>query len=58
LVAPGDSRALHQALAELAGDQAARDRLAAGARAAAAGPYSWEKAATDTLALYSRLVAT
>jgi glycosyltransferase involved in cell wall biosynthesis len=58
LVAPGDSGALHRELTELIADSAARERLAAGARAAAAGPYSWEKAAAATLELYGKLLAT
>ncbi len=58
LVPPGDPAALREAVAELISDPAARERLAAGARAAAAGPYSWEKAAGDTLELYRRLLAT
>jgi glycosyltransferase involved in cell wall biosynthesis len=58
LVAPGDSGELHRELAELTANPAARERLAAGARAAAAGPYSWERAAAATLELYGRLLAT
>ncbi len=58
LVASGDPRALHMALVELIGNPASRERLAAGARAAAAGPYSWDRAATATLELYRRLLAT
>jgi glycosyltransferase involved in cell wall biosynthesis len=56
LVAPDDPHALRDALAELIADPPARERLAAGARAAAAGPYSWERAARLTLALYERLL--
>ncbi len=52
LVAPGDPAALRSALSELLGDPAARERLSAAARAAAAGPYSWGAAAAATLALY------
>lgn len=58
LVAPGDPAALREALAELIGDAAARERLAAGARAAGAGPYSWDRAAAATLELYRGLLAT
>jgi glycosyltransferase involved in cell wall biosynthesis len=58
LVAPGDPAALREALAELLGDSDARQQLADGARATAAGPYSWEAAAADTLGLYRRLLAT
>ena len=56
LVGPGDPVALGDALAELIGDDAVRDALGAAARAAAAGPYSWDEAARRTLALYARLV--
>lgn len=54
-VPPDDPPALHAALVRLLDDAAARERLAAGARAAAAGPYSWEQAARRTLALYRQL---
>jgi glycosyltransferase involved in cell wall biosynthesis len=57
LVAPGEPDQLREALAELIADEAARERLAAGARAAAAGPYSWDQAASGTLDLYRRLLA-
>jgi glycosyltransferase involved in cell wall biosynthesis len=56
LVAPGDRDGLAAALAELAGDEAARARLAAAAREAAAGPYSWDSAAAKTLGLYRELL--
>jgi glycosyltransferase involved in cell wall biosynthesis len=55
LVAPGDPVALGDALGELVSDPAARDKLAAAARVAAAGPFSWDEAARQTLALYARL---
>jgi glycosyltransferase involved in cell wall biosynthesis len=55
LVAPGDAAALHEALAALLGDPDARARLSEAARAAAAGPYSWDEAARKTLALYNAL---
>ena len=57
LVPPGDTRALASALRELIDDEAARAELAAAARAAAAGPYSWDEAARLTLALYEELLA-
>jgi glycosyltransferase involved in cell wall biosynthesis len=57
LMPPGDPAALHAALVRLIGDPAGRDRLAAAARAAAAGPYSWDAAARQTVALYERLRA-
>ena len=56
LVAPGDPDALAGALRGLLSDPGARERLAEGARAAAAGPYSWERAAEQTLALYRELI--
>ncbi len=56
LVAPGDSDALAAALSELSADEEARDRMAAAARAAAAGPFSWDEAARLTLDLYRELI--
>lgn len=56
LVAPGDPDALAAALAELAVDAAARERLATAARAAADGPYSWDAAAAAALDLYAELL--
>jgi glycosyltransferase involved in cell wall biosynthesis len=56
LVPPGDPEALGGALAELIDDEPARARLAAAARAAAAGPHSWEAAAARTLDLYRELL--
>jgi glycosyltransferase involved in cell wall biosynthesis len=55
-VPPGDPAALHRALAELLGDPAALARMGAAARAAAAGPYSWEAIGRSTLALYGTLL--
>ncbi|MCW2954185.1 MAG: glycosyl transferase group 1 [Conexibacter sp.] len=57
LVAAGDPAALHAALVRLLEDPAARGRLAAAARAAAAGPYAWDAIAERTLALYRSLGA-
>lgn len=57
VVAPGDAGALRAALLGLLGDPQERERLAGGARAAAAGSYSWEASARETLALYRELVA-
>jgi glycosyltransferase involved in cell wall biosynthesis len=57
LVPPDDAAALHDALARLLADPDARERLAAASRAAAAGPYSWERAAEATLAVYRGLVS-
>jgi glycosyltransferase involved in cell wall biosynthesis len=55
-VPPGDPAALHRALAELLGDPSALARMGAAARAAAAGPYSWESIGRSTLALYGTLL--
>jgi glycosyltransferase involved in cell wall biosynthesis len=57
VVAPRDAGALHEALGELLADAPARERLAAGARAAAAGPFSWDAIATRTLGLYGRVLS-
>ncbi len=56
LVAPGDSAALHDAIRRLLGDPAARARLASAASAAAAGPFSWERAAQATLEVYRQVL--
>jgi glycosyltransferase involved in cell wall biosynthesis len=56
LVPAGDADALAAALAELTSDPAARERLAEAARTASAGPYSWDAAAGQTLALYEELM--
>jgi glycosyltransferase involved in cell wall biosynthesis len=58
LVAPGDAATLGSVLAELLADPRQRERLAAAARDAAAGTYSWEAAAKQTLTLYARLCGT
>jgi glycosyltransferase involved in cell wall biosynthesis len=55
LVPPGDPAALHTALARLLADPATRERLAAAASAAAAGPYAWDAIAAQHLALYRQL---
>ncbi len=55
LVAPGDPLALAQQLRRLLADDGARARLAAGARTAAAGPYSWDAIAAAHLELYRSL---
>jgi glycosyltransferase involved in cell wall biosynthesis len=57
LVPPADADALAEALTELLGDEGKRVRMAAAARAAATGPYSWDAIAERTLALYSGLQA-
>jgi glycosyltransferase involved in cell wall biosynthesis len=56
LVPPDDPVALHDALARLVADGGARARLELGARAAAAGPFSWNDAARRTLRLYRKLL--
>jgi glycosyltransferase involved in cell wall biosynthesis len=56
LVPADDPAALGGALTELIDDPVDRERLAAGAREAAAGPYSWAEAARRSLALYARLI--
>jgi glycosyltransferase involved in cell wall biosynthesis len=56
LVPPDDPPALAAMLDELIGDEATRAELTAAARAAAAGPYSWDAVARQTLALYDELL--
>jgi glycosyltransferase involved in cell wall biosynthesis len=57
LVPPGDPQALAAAIRELLLDERARARLAGAATEAAAGPYSWDEAATRHLALYRQLLS-
>ena len=57
LVAPGDATALAGAIGELLADPAERERLAERARAAAAGPYSWDSVARRTLEVYEEVLA-
>jgi glycosyltransferase involved in cell wall biosynthesis len=52
-----DSDALRAALHELLGDPAALAEMAAAARAAATGPYSWKTVAGAHLELYRQLLA-
>ena len=56
LVPPNDPHALATTLSELLGDAVAREQMAAAAREAAAGPYSWREVAARTLALYSGIL--
>jgi glycosyltransferase involved in cell wall biosynthesis len=56
VVPAGDSRALHEALAELLGDPSALALMGERARAAAAGEYAWGTIAQRTLALYESLL--
>lgn len=53
----GDAPALHAALRELLSDPSVLSAMAERARAAAAGPYSWEAIARRTLALYGSLTS-
>jgi glycosyltransferase involved in cell wall biosynthesis len=55
LVAPGDPAALAGAMRELLSDPAERRPLGERAAAAAAGPFSWDRVAEQTLALYEEL---
>jgi glycosyltransferase involved in cell wall biosynthesis len=57
LVPPEDPDALGAAIRALLDDPGAREELAVRARAAAEGPYSWERIAGQTLDLYGELVA-
>jgi glycosyltransferase involved in cell wall biosynthesis len=56
LVPPDQPEALRAAIVQLLGDPAARERIARAALDAAAGPYSWEQAASRTLELYRGLI--
>ena len=55
-VAVDQPRPLAGALAQLLADERERARLAAGARAAAAGRYSWQQVGARTLELYRSLL--
>jgi glycosyltransferase involved in cell wall biosynthesis len=55
-VPPGDPQALATAIGELLADPAERERLADRARAAAAGPYSWDSVAERTIAVYEEVL--
>jgi glycosyltransferase involved in cell wall biosynthesis len=55
LVPPDDPGALGDVLRGLIADPARRSSLSAGARQAAAGPYSWQDAARRALQLYQEL---
>jgi len=57
VVPPGDPDALGAAMAELLADPAARDQLSERARAAAAGPLSWDSVAERTLRVYEDLLS-
>jgi glycosyltransferase involved in cell wall biosynthesis len=53
----GNADALRSAMQELLADPAALAEMAAHARSAATGPYSWDSIAKQTLELYERLLA-
>jgi glycosyltransferase involved in cell wall biosynthesis len=57
LVPAGDTRALGAAIGELLADPEERRRLEESARAAAAGPLSWDRIAEQTAAVYERVRA-
>jgi glycosyltransferase involved in cell wall biosynthesis len=57
LVEPDNADELAAAIRELLADPAERERLGIAAAAAAAGPFSWETVAEQTLDLYKRLLA-
>jgi glycosyltransferase involved in cell wall biosynthesis len=57
IVPGGDAAALHDAIAALISDPAALAEMAASARSACAGEYSWPAIARRTLALYEQLRA-
>jgi glycosyltransferase involved in cell wall biosynthesis len=56
LVPPEDPSALAATLQELVGDEGARAELGVAAARAAAGPYSWDEVARQTLSLYEELL--
>jgi glycosyltransferase involved in cell wall biosynthesis len=56
LVAPADPTGLAHTLNELVANPLARARLATAAREAAAGAYSWDAVAAQTIALYEELL--
>lgn len=57
LVPSGDPAALAAAIGELLADPAERAELEERARAAAAGPYSWDRIAEDTQGVYEKVLA-
>lgn len=56
LVPSGDVHQLRAVLRELLADDGARERLAAAARRAASGAYSWDEIGRRTFALYEELL--
>jgi glycosyltransferase involved in cell wall biosynthesis len=57
LVPAGDATALGAAIRELLGDPEERRQLEEAARAAAAGPFSWDRIAEQTAAVYEKVRA-
>jgi glycosyltransferase involved in cell wall biosynthesis len=57
LVPPNDPGALREALLELLADEGERAALSEAGRRAASGPYSWQRAAELTAALYRELAS-
>jgi glycosyltransferase involved in cell wall biosynthesis len=57
LVPPGDPAALAETISALLADPGERERLEEQARAAAAGPYSWDSIAERTSAVYREVLA-
>ena len=57
LVPPGDPDALAAAIGGLLADPEERRRLEQAAAAAASGPYSWDRIAGQTAAVYERVLA-
>jgi glycosyltransferase involved in cell wall biosynthesis len=57
LVPPGEPAALAEAIVALLAEAGERERLAERARAAAAGPYSWDSIAERTLGVYEEVLA-
>ena len=57
IVPPDDPGALGAELNALIADAGAREELAQAARAAAEGPFSWDRVAAETAALYEELLA-
>jgi D-inositol-3-phosphate glycosyltransferase len=57
LVPPGDTEALATAISGLIADPEERRRLEERAAAAAKGPYSWDRIAEQTNAVYERVLA-
>jgi glycosyltransferase involved in cell wall biosynthesis len=57
LVPPGDHEALAAAISNLIADPDARRRLEERAAAAASGPFSWDRIAEQTTAIYEQVLA-